>query len=117
MTKEKKSLAVYRQELLVRSALQRELLASQIERIRQPGVAWSSGKGMLLRAAGKRPLVVGVAAFAVFLFLRRRIAGLFQRRTLLSLLTAGVVTFKTWMRLSPYLLPVFNRIRLFSRKG
>lgn len=117
MAKEKKSLADYRQELLVKSALQREQLASQLEQLRKPGAVWSSGKGMLLRAAGKKPLLAGAAAFAVFLFLRKKVAGLFQRRSLFSLLAAGAVAFRTWMRFSPYLLPVLSRIGLFSRKS
>lgn len=117
MAKEKKSLAAYRQALLVKSALQREQLASQLEQLRKPGAVLSSGKGMLLKAAGKRPLVLSFAAFFVFLFLRRKVSGLFRKRSLFSLLTAGVVAFKTWSRFSPYLLPVISRIRQFSRKG
>lgn len=116
MAKEKKSLADYRQELLVRSALQREQLASQLEQLRKPGVVWSSGRG-LFQAAGRKPLLSGVAALAAFLFLRKKVAGLFRKRRLFSLLATGAMAVKTWMRFSPYLLPVISRIRQFSRKG
>lgn len=117
MAEEKKSLAVRRQELLVKSALQREQLAALLEQVRQPGAVWSSGKGMLLKAAGKKPLLAGVTAFAIFLLLRKKVSALFRRRSLFSLLTTGVLVVRTWMRFSPYLLPVLSRIGLFSRKS
>ena len=116
MAREGKSLAAYRQELLVKSALQREQLAADLARLWQPGAALSSGKKALFEAAGKKPLVSGAAALFAFFFLRKKIAGLFKRRGLFSLLATGMVVFKTWSRFSPFLLPVISRIMPLLRR-
>lgn len=116
MAREGKSLEAYRQELLVKSALQREQLAADMARLWQPGAALSSGRKALFEAAGKKPLLSGAATLFAFFFLRRKIAGLFRRRGLFSLLATGMVIFKTWSRFSPFLLPVISRIRQLSRK-
>ncbi|MCM1128452.1 MAG: hypothetical protein NC211_00880 [Alistipes senegalensis] len=117
MAMEEKSLAARRQELLVKSALLREQFASGLEEVWRPGAAVFSGKGLLARAAGKKPLLSGALALAAFLFLRKRVSGFFRRRSLFSLVATGVMAFKTWSRFAPYLLPVIGRIRQLAGKG
>lgn len=116
MAREGKSLEAYRQELLVKSALQREQLAADLARLWQPGAALASGRKALVEAAGKKPLVSGAVALFAFFFLRRKVFGLFKRRGLFSLLATGMVVFKTWSRFAPFVLPAVSRIRQFSRR-
>lgn len=100
MTENPKSLAQRREELVTKSAIQREQVAAMVNDIWQPG-ALSTGKNILLQAR-ERPMLSGLLATLAFLF--------FRKHRLFSLLAAGIVTFRTWMRYSPFVMPYLRKV-------
>ncbi|MDL2284662.1 hypothetical protein LJC19_05940 [Oxalobacter sp. OttesenSCG-928-P03] len=106
MTERPKSLSERREELIARSTIQREQFAALVTDAWQPG-AVSTGKNILMQAR-QRPLLSGLLATLAFLF--------FRRHRLFSLVAAAAVGVQTWSRLSPYLLPLLNRVRLLLNK-
>ncbi|NLC24961.1 hypothetical protein NB640_07020 [Oxalobacter vibrioformis] len=100
MTERPKSLAKRREELVTKSAIQREQMAAILQDTWQPG-ALSTGKNILSQARQK-PLLSGFLATLVFLF--------FRKNRLFSLLAAGIVTFKTWARYSPFVMPYLRKL-------
>ncbi len=106
MTERQKSLAERREELVAKSAIQREQLVALVADTWQPG-AVSTGKHILLQAREK-PLLSGLMATLAFLF--------FRKRRLFSLLATAVVSFKTWSKFSPYLMPILNRLMQFIQQ-
>ncbi len=85
---------------MAKSALQREQMAAMISNAWQPG-ALATGKNILSQAR-ERPLLSGVLAALAFLF--------FRKHRLFSLLAAGVVTFRTWARYSPFVMPHLRKL-------
>lgn len=100
MTERHKSLAQRREELVTKSAIQREQFAAMVAEVWQPG-ALSTGRNILSQAR-ERPLLAGVLATLAFLF--------FRKRRLFSLLAAGIVVFKTWLRYSPWVVPHLRKL-------
>lgn len=100
MTESPKSLAQRREELVAKSAIQREQMAAMVKDVWQPG-ALSTGKNILSQAREK-PLLSGFLATLAFLF--------FRKHRLFSLLAAGVVTFRTWVRHSPFVMPYLRKL-------
>ncbi len=101
MSEKPKSLAERREQLIAKSAIQREQLVALIGNAWQPGAVTTS-KNILLQAH-QSPLTSAFMAFLAFLF--------FRRRNLFSLLAIGVVVHKTWKRWQPYLSPAFDWIK------
>jgi hypothetical protein len=107
MTDRQKSLSRRREELIARSTLQREQLVARITDIRRP-TSGLPGGNILIRARQK-PMLSGLLAFLAFLF--------FRRRRFFSFFATGMVVFKTWQRFSPYLMPVFRKLKQLPRKS
>ena len=105
MTEEQKTLAQRREELVTKSAIQREQLAAMMADAWQPG-ALLTGKNILSQAREK-PMLSGLMTILAFLF--------FRKRRLFSLLAASAVALKTWMRFSPYVMPFLRKLRQYQQ--
>lgn len=106
MTEKYKPLAQRREELVTKSAIQREQLAAMMSDVWQPG-ALSTGKNILLQAREK-PLISGLMAILAFLF--------FRKHRLFSLFAAGVVAFKSWTQFAPYVMPFLKKLQQYCQK-
>ncbi len=106
MTEKYKSLAQRREELVTKSAIQREQFAAIMSDAWQPG-ALTTGKNILSQAREK-PLISGLMAILAVLF--------FRKRRLFSVLATAVVAFKSWTQFAPYLVPFFRKCQHYYQK-
>lgn len=106
VAKKEKSLAARREELLVRSAIQREQFAVLVSGGWQPP-ALSMGRNLLQKMRGKPLLAIAISFVGIMLFRRRR---------MLSLMASVAFVLKNWAKLSPYLLPLLRSLKQFIQK-
>jgi hypothetical protein len=111
MTERQKTLSERREELIARSALQREQLAARIADIRQSGTMLPGGN--VLMQVRKKVMLPALLAFPAFLFFRHHF---FRRHRLFSLFATGMVMFKTWQRFSPYIMLFSGKLKSLFRK-
>ena len=106
MSEKYRTLAKRREELVVKSALQREQLAGVVADIWQPGT-FAVGKNILLKSR-KWPLVSGVLATLSFLF--------FRNRRIFSVLAAVAMTLRAVQRAVPYIFPLIAMSKRIVKK-
>ena len=106
MTEKYRSLAKRREELVAKSALQREQFTAMMEDAFPSGSLLANRN--FLQQARKKPLQSGLMAILSVLFLRHR--------RLFSILASAVVALRVWSQISPYIWPLINRLKWLYRK-
>ena len=105
MKEKSKELARRRDELIAKSARQREQLSSAVADIWNPSALF--GKS-LFNQSRKWPMAASFISSIGTLFLRNR--------RLVSYLAALAMLFRVWKRLAPYIMPVVQAVKRFNKK-
>ena len=106
MNEKYRSLAKRREELVVKSALQREQFASAVAGVWQPGT-FLVGKNILMKSR-KWPYVSGLLAILSFLF--------FRNRRIFSVIAAVAMTLRVVQQVTPYIFPLIGISRRIGKR-